>query len=286
MTRTCLLIALIAGATPLPGIAQQTGLLGSVPPETCRPDDERIEVLLVGSYHMANPGADLFNLEADDVLAPARQREIEEVVDGLAAFRPTRVAVEAAWGDTTVPARYRAYRAREAELERNEHQQIGFRLAERMDLGTVHPIDVSGEFPFGPVRELALSDSTLTPYLAGVQEMGKAAVETIGEWLSGGTIGETLHRLNTPEAIHRSHAAYLQYFLPVVKDDREPGADLLAAWYERNIRIFASLHKMDLLPEDRVFVIYGAGHVPILRRLVADSPYFCVEDPLGYLPEP
>ena len=87
-------------------------------------------------------------------------------------------------------------------------------------------------------------------------------------------------------AVAGSTGEYLQYLLPVVNAAATPGADLLAAWYERNIRIFANLHRMGLAPEDRVFVIYGAGHVPILRQLVADSPYFCVEDPLEYLPAP
>ena len=114
----------------------------------------------------------------------------------------------------------------------------------------------------------------------------EAAVEEIGSWLAEGTIGETLHRMNTPEAIHQSHEVYLKYLLPVMNERAAPGADVLAAWYERNIRIFANFHRMGLGADDRVFVVYGAGHVPILRQMVADSPYFCVEDPLRYLPAP
>ena len=37
-------------------------------------------------------------------------------------------------------------------------------------------------------------------------------------------------------------------------------------------------------PGDRVFVIYGAGHIPHLRYFAAQSPYFCLVDPLPYLP--
>lgn len=281
------LAALALAFVPTVASGQSIAPVSAPPlPELCRPGDDRIEVMLVGTYHMANPGQDLFNVEADDVLTPKRQREIDEVVDRLAAFRPTRVVVEAMWGDTTAPSRYHAYRAGDHQLSRNEREQIGFRLAARMVLPTVHGIDVRGEFPFGPVRELALSDSTLTPHLEGLQRFGEAAVSAIGEWLSKGTIGETLHRLNTPGTIDRSHEGYLRYFLPVVKGDDDAGATLLAEWYERNIRTFANLHRMDLEPHDRIVVVYGAGHVPILRQLTADSPYFCVEDPLPYLPAP
>ena len=33
---------------------------------------ERAEVLVLGVYHMSNPGHDIFNMQADDVLAPKR----------------------------------------------------------------------------------------------------------------------------------------------------------------------------------------------------------------------
>lgn len=36
--------------------------------------------MVLGSYHMANPGADVFNMQADDVLSTHRQKEMEELV--------------------------------------------------------------------------------------------------------------------------------------------------------------------------------------------------------------
>ena len=36
----------------------------------------RAEILVLGTYHMANPGRDIFNTQADDVLAAKRQKEI------------------------------------------------------------------------------------------------------------------------------------------------------------------------------------------------------------------
>ena len=55
----------------------------------------RAEVLVLGVYHMNNPGRDVFNTEADDVLAPKRQAEIAQVIVALERFRPTKIAVEA-----------------------------------------------------------------------------------------------------------------------------------------------------------------------------------------------
>jgi hypothetical protein len=70
--RSLRLLALFLGAV-LPAAAQQ-------PPAATPAAPARAEVLVLGTYHMANPGRDIFNMQADDVLAPKRQTEIAEVV--------------------------------------------------------------------------------------------------------------------------------------------------------------------------------------------------------------
>ena len=113
--------------------ASATGqILDVLPPALCQTGDDRIEVLLLGSYHMSNPGLDQFNLEADDVLTSKRQSEIQELVERLADFRPTKVAVEAPFRDSTTVAQYREYVNGESELRRSEEEQIGFRLAKML----------------------------------------------------------------------------------------------------------------------------------------------------------
>ena len=88
---------------------------------------EPVKVMVLGAYHFGNPGLDVSNARVDDVLAPKRQAEVRAAVDALAAFRPTRVAVEALADDrpgAAMPA-YRAYRAGEGRDVRNESNQIG-----------------------------------------------------------------------------------------------------------------------------------------------------------------
>lgn len=43
--------------------------------------DARPEILVLGTYHMANPGHDIHNLQADDVLSPKRQQEIAQLLE-------------------------------------------------------------------------------------------------------------------------------------------------------------------------------------------------------------
>jgi hypothetical protein len=69
----CLLLA--ASAIPIAQIAPS----GS--PRTASRGRPQAEVLILASYHMNNPGHDIFNLKADDVLAPGRLAEMPELLD-------------------------------------------------------------------------------------------------------------------------------------------------------------------------------------------------------------
>ncbi len=44
------------------------------------------EILIVGTYHMANRGHDAYNIQADDVLSPKRQREIAQLIEVLSCI--------------------------------------------------------------------------------------------------------------------------------------------------------------------------------------------------------
>ncbi len=255
-----------------------------LPPTHCAADDGRIPVLLVGSYHMSNPGADRFNLESDDVLVPKRQAEIAAVVARLAGFKPTKVAVEAPWGDSGTMARYAEYLAGSRELRRSEEEQIGFRLAKRLGHERIHPIDVRMDLSGDALGPLIGANPEHGRRIAALDKLGEQAMRIMATWLVEGTVGHMLYNMNRPEMLARAHEPYLQYFLPIIEDTNYAGADMVATWYRRNIRIFGNLQRI-AEPGDRLFVIYGQGHIKILQDLVEDDPRFCVEDALGYLRE-
>lgn len=53
--------------------------------------------------------------------------------------------------------------------------------------------------------------------------------------------------------------------------DKFEGADVLATWLQRNFRIVANLER-SVMPDDRVLVLYGAGHLGALSEAIAASP--------------
>ncbi|MGZ8364420.1 MAG: hypothetical protein ACXW3D_10455, partial [Caulobacteraceae bacterium] len=87
---------------------------------------EPVRVMVVGTMHFSNPGADMHNVKVDDVLAPKRQAEIERVTAALLKFKPTIVATE--WPEKIVAERYPKYADGTLAQSRNEMVQLGFRL--------------------------------------------------------------------------------------------------------------------------------------------------------------
>jgi hypothetical protein len=246
------------------------------------PKEGKTKLMFLGMYHFSNPGLDQFNLESDDVLTPKRQAEIEAVVSKLAAFKPTKIAVEAPFGDSATIARYKAYLAGTHQLSRNETEQIGFRLAKMLGHPTIYPIDVSGSLDdtaLGAVIEA--NPAKHGPRMGILQELGGEAMALMGKWLKEGSIGEMLYNMNQPEFHDLNYRLYLQIFLPTVEGNNYAGADMVAQWHQRNLRIMSNLHQISCTPDDRVLVAYGQGHVPLFQRIAADSPYF---EEVGVLP--
>ncbi len=258
--RNAILGLVAAAGLASPAVAQ------SAPPDPAR----RVEVLVLGTYHMANPGRDIFNTQADDVLAPKRQKEIAELTAVLAKFRPTKIAIESNLGEEKYPKRYAEYLAGSYELSRNEIEQIGFRLAKALGHTAIYPVDADGDFPFPRVVNYAKATGQTGKLDALMADIG-AMVKEQNEYLLSHTVLETLLRLNSDASVARDlgfYALEARYGEP----GDYAGPDLLAEWYRRNIRIYNNISTIMTTPEDRILVIFGAGHLGWLRQDFAMDP--------------
>jgi len=253
------------------------------------------EVLILGTYHFANPGRDAYNARADNMLSERRQAEIAELLDGLAAFEPTMVAVEAG-RDSTVNDRYAAWRAGEAELTVNERQQIGFRMAGRMGLDRVAPVDADHRFMAYEdlalaYQELAAGEDGKDPHLTeietGMNALGRGFTGETEARQAAHSVGEVLAWMNTDAALDANEDFYLAYQIRRWgPDGSAAGAHTVGNWYTRNILILQNLlYELEDREGERVLLVIGQGHAAILRHLVEQSPLLTLVDPLDYLPD-
>lgn len=258
------------------------GLFGAF---TNRQDTDKAQVMILGSFHMNNPGADVYNLEADDVLAPKRQAEIKAVVAALAKFKPTKIAIERNYGgktDSIEQGYYQQYVAGNRPLNRNEDEQIGFRLAKRLGHSSIYCVDNLGiGFPYDEMIDFATKNDQLSALERGQQMMQKLMTEQ-AEHLKTKTVGQFLKNMNQPAYLKNLHGLYMD-FCKVGKGQDYSGADLVADWYHRNIRIFSNINKITTSKEDRILVIFGAGHAPILRELIEYAEDYELVEAIDYL---
>lgn len=231
----------------------------------------RAAVLVVGVYHMANPGRDIFNTKADDVLAPKRQAEIAQLIEVLKKFQPTKIAVEAdPWGSRV--GQYGEYLAGKYTLTRNEIDQVGYRLAKELGHKTVYLVDADGEFPYPRLLNYTKA-SGRTKELEAINAEFGVRVKAQSEYLASHTVLETLLYMNADEKVAYESGLYMR-----MAHFSEPGdwagADLVSDWFRRNMRIFANIVKLADSPNERVLVIYGSGHLGWLQHYFANDPTF------------
>ena len=231
--------------------------------------DVRPEILVLGTYHMAIPGRDIINMQADDVLAPKRQQEIEQLVDVLKKFHPTKVALESDVSSDRAAHEYSDYLTGKYTLTRSETNQIGYRLAKELGHKTVYPVDEEGDFPWGRVQNYAKANGMAEKFAAAGDAMGKLVKEQ-DEFLQSHSVLEMYEYLNSDEMSTKGVAFY--YSLVAYGDPGDyAGPDLLAAWYQRNIRIYHNISMLIDSPNDRILVIFGAGHLGWLQHDAASD---------------
>ena len=264
--------------------------------------EKKPTIMILGSGHLANPGADAFNFKMDDVLVPKRQREIEQLAQQLREFKPTKIALEIDERfDAEVNADYRGYLEDTYELKRGESNQIGFRLAKQMGHLKLYCVDYfrnyseepDGFFPedfdWDLVSPGKFAKAHNQEHLMGQPPTaeGKVTQDADGTiWIEPEKyepIIDMYRRLNQPEDIRTDHQEYLR-MARVGLGDQYPGANWVGhLWYTRNLKIFVNLTRITESADDRILLIIGAAHVFLVQQFLEDSGDYIVESPLKYL---
>lgn len=231
------------------------------------------QVMLLGSYHLANNNRDVINVPIEDVLTAHRQQQIIGLVECLAQWKPTRIAVEWDRSDQAgLDSRYATLLAGNYELTANEIDQIGLRLAKQLGHDRVYAVDWNEAAPgdqeqydFFGWAERNNQESRLKAFV----DAGQKDANSVSATVRGQSVSEWYQDLNGPDARLKMHQPYFEIATFGSNEDN-PGAAWVGAWYARNLRIFNNIREI-LAPQERVLVLYGAGHVHLLDQFFRES---------------
>lgn len=242
-------------------------------------------LVVLGIYHMGNPGNNIVNPKVADISSRERQQQIVELVQRLKRFDATKIMLECdSDADASTNDAYARYLAGTYRLSKNETNQIGFRLAKEMGHKKVYCVDWSDfwDDPAINYEKYASKDAEMDAFLKTIYLKLKKDKNAEYEKLLPLTITEQLVRVNQPAQIEKDHKFYFD-LIRIGRGKEYIGAGYVSWWYRRNLVILDNIIRNTTTSTDRILVVYGVGHAKLLTQFAKESDFYTVKTPLEYL---
>ena len=175
------------------------------------------------------------------------------------------------------------------KLTRSEEQQIGFRLAKLLKLKNIYCTDTWGT-DYDDVKKITDGNDSIAKekfmnYFYKNPDTALTSYHNEKRLFKTEGILAELKRLNSPENLEKSLGDYLiGIFKYETKENEQFGPDFVTSWwFNRNLRIFRNIQRIDAKAEDRILVIYGAGHMNLLNIFFESSPEYELSDVNDFL---
>lgn len=251
-------------------------------------EKKKSKLMILGTFHYRDGGQDGYKPKFSvNIKSEKRQAEVKELLELLAKFKPTKIAIEnmqqyQGFHDSL----YSEFQAGRYLPGENEIYQLCYQLANKMGHKKVFTVDAPGR----SYENLLNKDSFAIKYQQEAY-FDKIYGQLYNNLYKYEDSLMTLMPLrnyylfeNDPRRINNSHGHYIIGSYKLAANGFYPGADAATTWVNRNMRIFANLMQLAASSnEERIFLVIGSGHLPILRFLAMSSPEIEFVDVRDYL---
>jgi hypothetical protein len=245
--------------------------------------ERKTDVLTLGTFHFAFHNKDVIKtVKSDqiDVLDRKYQLEIEEIVRKISQFKPTIIAIERSPEfQPHIDSLYNRYIAGTYTLNREEYEQIGFRLGKMLGIKKIYCVNDWGRY-YSEIDSLLATDrianKKFMDFFYHNPDTAKIRMSFPEDVFKTQGIKAELRLKNDEKNIQKDLGSYLiGIFKYETETDPFFGTDYVTGWwFNRNLRIFRNIQKIDRKPTDKILVIYGAGHMGLLNIFFKSSPEF------------
>lgn len=243
---------------------------------------KKIPILNFGTFHMGYT-SDANSIDFDEH-NKENQTRVHEIAEKLSAFKPTVILVETIpENNEQLQAEYKEYLQNPNMVFKNpsEVQLLAYELGRISGTNRIYGIDHKMGYNYNIGNEIEnLIDSTW--HNRYYQDPSKFYPQVnINE--------DSLNLLDNLKLTN--HDQYLNFLIAINADmlthvgskEGFEGADEATKYYQRNLRMYSNLNRIDLIENDKVFILMGASHTAFFRDFISRSPKYEMVNTFEYL---
>jgi len=242
----------------------------------------KIEVLNFGTFHMGFT-TDAHKTEFDEN-DKENQKRVHQIAEKLKAFKPTVILVEyPPEYNEELKKQYESYLSNPTMMITNpsEVELLAFELGRLANTKRIYGIDhrMGYNYRIGTEIKNEIDAQWHDEYYKDPMSFHPEI-----------NIDEDCLDLER-QLILANHESYLDFLITINADllthagtaDNFEGADEAAKYYQRNLRMYSNLNRIDLKSDDRVFILMGASHTAFFRDFMSRSPKYRMVNTFDYL---
>lgn len=258
------------------------------PSEAYFKDVEKSDLMILGTFHFTDARLDEYkSMYGVDYTHEEAQKDLNQLLGVLKNYGPTKIAVEVPkMQQHILDSLYGEYLEGRFKLTNNEVYLVGFKLAELLGHKKIYAVAAPGrsyeEYGWNhlaatkekeayyksklSVKENTRENEIQSEYMRMYEYLDKLKWEV--------SLVDYYLLLNSEESLKVSNGHYLTGSFKMGEGDDYFGADRAINWYSRNLRIYQNVANISEPGADKVLLLIGVGHVPILNFLLESSPDF------------
>lgn len=234
----------------------------------------KISVLNFGTIHLS--GSTDAHSSITDVNDPKVKKDIKKIVDRLVAFKPTIICVEIPPESTDfMNETFQKYKTNQKERINysEEVNAIGLEVARLSGTKKIYGIDNPTGFDYPSLIALANQKTADSLFVQNIMN----SYETLNKK----PLLEQYATINTSS--YKSETFDLYNFLATMHSPGHfEGAEIIAQFYERNLKMYTNFSGIPFKKEDRVLVLMGATHTAYFDVFIGNCTKYFLEDATKY----
>ncbi len=237
------------------------------------------QLLIMGTFHFANPGHDVAQVNTFDVMSAKSQGELEHIANKIKAWNPNKIFVEWSYKDQAALDKFYSHNS-DSLIKANpdERVQVALRIAKKLKHPALYAVDYNETlFPYAMMLQ-SMETAGQKDLIKKNEEIMKAYETAENKKIASYGITQLLLEHNTPQEDKDNIGWYITIANRAGKGTDFTGANLVSEWYRRNLYIYSILQKLTETGDDKVMLIMGAGHTALLREFIKfDDAFEIVE---------